>query len=58
MLRMFTYRVAVTSGEMNDAQLDGLLVHWIHSHRCATEHDPTVQHPPRELELGFAGATS
>jgi len=57
-LLMFTYRVAVVSGEMNDAHLDGFLVHWIHSHRRATERDPTVQHPPHELELVLAGATS
>ncbi len=43
-LQMFMYRVAVASGKTNDAHLDGLLVHWIHSHRRATECDPTVQH--------------
>jgi hypothetical protein len=32
-LLMFTHRVAVTSGETNDAHLDVFLVHWIHSHR-------------------------
>ena len=55
---MFIYRVAVASGETNDAHLDGFLVHWIHSHRRATECDTTVQHPPRELNLILAGATS
>jgi len=44
MLQMFMYRVAVASSKTNDAHLDGLLVHWIHSHRRATERDPTVQH--------------
>jgi len=58
MLRMFMYRVAVASSKTNDAHLDGLLIHWIHLHRCATERDPTVQHPPCELELVFARATS
>ena len=55
---MFTYRVAVASGKTNNAHLDGFLVHWIHSHRRPTERDPTVQHPPRELELILAGTTS
>jgi hypothetical protein len=57
-LLMFTYCVAVASGETNDAHLDGFLVHWIYSHRRATERDPTVQQPPRELDLVLAGATS
>ena len=55
---MFIYRVAVASGETNDAHLDGFLVHWIRSHRRATECDTTVQHPPCELNLVLAGATS
>ena len=42
---MFTYRVAVASGETNDAHLDGFLVYWIHSHRRATGHDATIQLP-------------
>ncbi len=29
---MFTYRVAVASGETNDAQLDVFLAHWVYSH--------------------------
>ena len=37
-LSMFTYCVAVANGETNDARLDGFLVHWVHSHRRATEH--------------------
>ena len=41
-LLMFTYRVAVASGETNDAHLDRFLVHWIHSHRRATERDATI----------------
>ena len=57
-LLMFTYRVAVASSETNDADLDGFLFHWIHSHRRPTERDPTVRQPPRELELVLAGATS
>src|SRR5712691_7199272 len=44
---------------MNDAHLDGFLFHWIHPHhRRAQWRDPTVQHPPRELNLVLAGATS
>jgi len=46
-LLMFTYRLTVASGETNGAHLDEFLVHWIHSHRCATEHDATIQHTPR-----------
>ena len=58
-LLMFTYHVAVESGEMNDAHLDGFLFPWIHPHhRRAQWRDPTVQHPPRELNLVLAGATS
>ena len=55
---MFTYRVAVASGETNDAHLDRFLLYWIHSHRRATEHDPTIQHSPRKFNLILAGATS
>ena len=43
---MFTYGVAVASGETDDAHLDGFPVHWIHSHRRATERDATIQHFP------------
>jgi len=57
-LLMFTYRIAVASGETNDAHLDGFLDHWIHLHRRATEHDATIQHSPRKLNLILAGATS
>lgn len=55
---MFTFRVAVASGETNDAHLDGFLVLWIYSHRRATERDATVQQPPREFDFVLAGATS
>jgi len=36
-LLMFTYRVVVAGVETNDAHLDGFLVHWIPSHRRATD---------------------
>ena len=55
-LLMFTYCVAVVSGETNDAHLDEFLVNWIHSHRRASEGDPTIQHPLRKFNLFFAGA--
>jgi len=55
---IFTNRVTVASGETNDAHLDRFLVHWIHSHRRATEHDATIQHPPRKFNLVLARATS
>jgi len=58
MLLMFTYGVAVVSGETDDAHLDGFLVHWIPSHRRATERDATIQHHRRKLNLVLAGATS
>ena len=45
-------------GETIDAHLDGFLVHWLHSHRRATEHDATIQHPPHKFNLILAGATS
>ena len=32
MFLMFTYRVAVVSSEMNNAQLDVFLAHWVYSH--------------------------
>ena len=48
---IFTNRVTVASGETNDAHLDRFLVHWIHSHRRATEHDATIQHPPRKFNF-------
>ena len=57
LLLMFTYRVAVASGETNDTHLDGFLVHWVHPHRRATEHEATIQHPPRKFNLVFGGAT-
>ena len=55
---IFTNRVTVASGETNDAHLDRFLVHWIHSHRRAAEHDATIQHPPRKFNLVLAIATS
>jgi hypothetical protein len=57
-LLKFTDCVAVASGEKNDAHLDGFLVHRVHSHRRATEHDPTIQHTPRKFDLVLARATS
>ena len=41
-LLIFTYRVTVANGETNDAYLDGFLLHWLHSHRRATDHDATI----------------
>jgi len=54
----FPYRAAVASGKTNDAHLDGFLVHWIHSHRRATDNDATIQHSSRKFNLVLAGVTN
>jgi hypothetical protein len=56
---MFTYRVAVVSGETNPHSVGRILVHRIHPYHQRTQwRNPTVQHTPRELNLILAGTSS